>query len=49
MIEPTAVSSAVLNALTAKRPKRRYRVGLDARKYALYRWIFPDWLFDRVL
>jgi NAD(P)-dependent dehydrogenase (short-subunit alcohol dehydrogenase family) len=47
--EPSAVAEAVLQALTAKRPKTRYVVGLDARKYAILKRLLPDWILDKFI
>jgi len=46
---PETVARAVLHALRAKRPRTRYKVGLDAwLEWVLARWL-PDRLRDRVL
>lgn len=45
----SAVSRAVIQALTAKRPKARYRVGMSAQKYAVYSRLLPTWLLDRLV
>lgn len=47
--DPSAVSAAVLKALSAANPRARYLVGRDAKWHALKaRWL-PDWLLDRLL
>jgi len=43
------VARAIQHALTAKRPRTRYLVGLDARIQALLTWLLPDRLRDAVL
>jgi NAD(P)-dependent dehydrogenase (short-subunit alcohol dehydrogenase family) len=48
-IPATAVAEAVVHALSAKRPKARYLVGIDARiRAAMAAWL-PDRVQDRVL
>lgn len=47
-IPPDAVAKAVAHALTSKRPKTRYLVGLDARVQAALK-VLPDRLRDAVL
>lgn len=47
--KPSTVAEIVLKALTVKKPKAHYLVGRDARKFAMFKWISPDWLIDRVL
>jgi NAD(P)-dependent dehydrogenase (short-subunit alcohol dehydrogenase family) len=45
---PQVVAGTVLRALTARRPRTRYLVGKDARRFAFFaRWM-PDPLFDRL-
>ena len=46
---PEKVARAVEHALTAKRPRTRYPVGLDARLGALLVRLLPDPLLDRIL
>jgi len=48
-LRPEQVARAVLQALRARRPKTRYRVGLDSRGAALMGWLLPDRLFDMLL
>ncbi len=49
---PDRVSRVIARALTARRPKTRYVVGLDARAASILRRVLPDramdWLMDRV-
>jgi NAD(P)-dependent dehydrogenase (short-subunit alcohol dehydrogenase family) len=45
-IPPDEVAKAVAHALTAKRPKTRYLVGLDARLPAIFAKILPDRVRD---
>jgi short-subunit dehydrogenase len=40
------VADAIHHALTARRPKTRYRVGRDARAMIILRAILPDRAFD---
>lgn len=47
--QPTQVSDAILHALTARRPKTRYRVGLDSALTSLTARILPDRLLDFVI
>jgi NAD(P)-dependent dehydrogenase (short-subunit alcohol dehydrogenase family) len=49
MTDPSTVSHAVRRALTVRRPKNRYLVGMDARKYVFLNWILPNWLFERII
>jgi NAD(P)-dependent dehydrogenase (short-subunit alcohol dehydrogenase family) len=46
---PADYADAVAAALAAKRPKTRYRVGLDSRSSALARRVLPDRVIDAVL
>jgi NAD(P)-dependent dehydrogenase (short-subunit alcohol dehydrogenase family) len=48
-ISPDKVARAIERALTARRPRTRYLVGLDARGQALLRSLLPDRAFDSVL
>lgn len=48
-IDPDEVAKAVAHALTARRPRTRYLVGLDARGQALLSRFFPDRLLDRII
>lgn len=47
-IPPEAVANAVAHALTAKRPRTRYLVGLDARVGAVMAKVLPDRLMDEL-
>ena len=49
MIHPSKVSKVVLHALTAKKPKPHYFVGMDARKYITLKWLLPECLIDRII
>ena len=44
----SATSDAIEHALTSRRPKTRYRVGLEARMVALAVRLAPDRLLDRI-
>ena len=48
-IPPAAVARAVTHALTAKRPKTRYRVGTDATVQALLARYVPDRMRDALI
>ena len=48
-IPPDAVAKAVAHAVTSKRPKTRYLVGVDARVQALAHSVLPDRLFDSLI
>ncbi len=48
-IPPERVARAVTHALTARRPKARYVVGLDARIHVLMARILPDRIRDWIL
>jgi NAD(P)-dependent dehydrogenase (short-subunit alcohol dehydrogenase family) len=43
------VAKAVEHALTARRPRTRYLVGLDAKLMALLHWLLPDRIYDAAL
>jgi NAD(P)-dependent dehydrogenase (short-subunit alcohol dehydrogenase family) len=45
-IPPERVAEAIHHALTARRPKTRYRVGRDARAMIALRAVLPDRAFD---
>ena len=47
-IAPQKVAEAIERALTARRPRTRYLVGLDARGQALISRLLPDRLVDRI-
>ena len=46
---PEKVADAVLHALTARRPRTRYRVGIDSRVGISVRKLLPDRLMDRLI
>lgn len=48
-VEPDVVAKAIQHALTAKNPKTRYLVGMDARAQAIIARVLPDQLLDRVV
>lgn len=48
-ISPERVAKAIAHALTARRSRTRYLVGLDARGQAFLSWLLPDRLRDRVV
>jgi hypothetical protein len=45
---PEVVAAAVHHALRARRPRRRYLVGADARKLAALPWLLPQSVLDQV-
>jgi NAD(P)-dependent dehydrogenase (short-subunit alcohol dehydrogenase family) len=45
-IPPERVAEAIHHALTARRPRTRYRVGRDARAMIALRAVLPDRVFD---
>jgi NAD(P)-dependent dehydrogenase (short-subunit alcohol dehydrogenase family) len=47
--EPEAVAAAIERALTARRPRTRYRVGISARLFLGLHAILSDRLWDRVV
>ena len=48
-IDPVYVAKAVHHALSASRPRTRYRVGTDARIVRALTWLLPDRAMDWVL
>jgi NAD(P)-dependent dehydrogenase (short-subunit alcohol dehydrogenase family) len=48
-ISPDRVAKAIQRALTARRPRTRYLVGLDARGQVLLSSLLPDRAFDRLI
>jgi NAD(P)-dependent dehydrogenase (short-subunit alcohol dehydrogenase family) len=49
MVDPVnSAVDAIEHALTSHRPKTRYLVGRYARLIAFFKWLLPDWLFDRL-
>ncbi len=49
LTSPEKVARVVLRALTAKRPRARYHVGLDAHAIRIFYALTPQWLIDRIL
>lgn len=47
-VPPDRVAAAIEAALTSKRPRARYLVGVDARAMLLAKRLLPDRVFDRV-
>lgn len=48
-LRPEQVAGAVYKALRARRPRTRYRIGLDSRGAVLLGRLLPDRLFDALL
>jgi NAD(P)-dependent dehydrogenase (short-subunit alcohol dehydrogenase family) len=48
-IPPAKVAEAIEHALTARRPRSRYLVGLDAKFQARAKVFIPTWAFDRIV
>ena len=48
-ISPEKAAEAIVDALTARRPRTRRRVGLDAQGQVLLRRLLPDRALDRLL
>jgi short-subunit dehydrogenase len=48
-IPPERVAEAIQDALTAKRPRARYRVGRDAKAMIALRSVLPDRVFDSLV
>jgi NAD(P)-dependent dehydrogenase (short-subunit alcohol dehydrogenase family) len=48
-IPPERVAETILKALTARRPRTRYLVGIDAKVMARVRTVLPDRVFDRLI
>jgi NAD(P)-dependent dehydrogenase (short-subunit alcohol dehydrogenase family) len=46
---PEKVAAAIAHAPTARRPRPRYLVAVDARGQALLRWLLPDRVVDRII
>lgn len=49
MTKPSAVAHAVFQALSSSHPRTRYRVGKDAKKYAVMLRLLPTRLLDKLL
>lgn len=48
-IPPERVAKVVAHALTARRPRTRYRVGWDSRLGVLLAWALPDRVLDKLI
>ena len=48
-LHPSQVADTVLKALTAKRPRTRYRRGWDSWGVVLAKWLLPDRLLDHIV
>jgi len=48
-IPPEKVAAVIEHALTARRPRTRYLVGLDAKVQARLKYVIPTRVFDRIL
>jgi NAD(P)-dependent dehydrogenase (short-subunit alcohol dehydrogenase family) len=48
-IPPAKAAAVIEHALTARRPRARYLVGLDAKVQARLKYLIPTRIFDRVL
>jgi NAD(P)-dependent dehydrogenase (short-subunit alcohol dehydrogenase family) len=48
-IPPAKVAEAIEHALTARHPRPRYLVGLDAKLQARLKILVPTWIFDRMV
>jgi NAD(P)-dependent dehydrogenase (short-subunit alcohol dehydrogenase family) len=48
-IPPDAVARAIQHALSARRPRTRYRVGVDARAMRALTWLLPDRFMDALI
>ena len=48
-IPPLKVAYAILQALTARKPRTRYLVGTDAKVQAALKWLLPDRWMDGLL
>ena len=48
-VPPAKVATAIEHALTARRPRARYLVGLDAKLQARARLVIPTAVFDRIV
>jgi NAD(P)-dependent dehydrogenase (short-subunit alcohol dehydrogenase family) len=49
-IDPEHVVIAAIHALTSSKPRTRYVIGKDARRYTVFRWLpdsIKDWLIAR--
>ncbi|MBM9488831.1 SDR family NAD(P)-dependent oxidoreductase [Pseudomonas sp. ICBG1301] len=48
LTQPADVAGAVFVALTASKPKTRYRVGADVRRGTMLAWLLPDAMVDKM-
>jgi NAD(P)-dependent dehydrogenase (short-subunit alcohol dehydrogenase family) len=48
-IPPEKVAAKIEHALSARRPRSRYLVGLDAQVQARAKLLIPTWAFDRIV
>ena len=48
-LTPEEVAKTVLKALEARKPKPRYRLGLDSKASALFMKLLPDRWFDKAI
>ncbi len=48
-IPPEKAARAIEHALTARRPRPRYLVGIDAKLQARVKYLIPTRLFDRIV
>ncbi len=48
-VTPDVVAKAIQHALTARNPKTRYLVGMDARAQSIIKRVLPDQVLDRVV
>lgn len=48
-IPPDKVAGTILKALTDKKPKSRYTVGIDARALSIMKKLIPDTMMDKII
>jgi NAD(P)-dependent dehydrogenase (short-subunit alcohol dehydrogenase family) len=48
-IPPDKVARTILKALTDKKPKSRYTVGIDARALSIMKQLIPDTMMDKII
>jgi NAD(P)-dependent dehydrogenase (short-subunit alcohol dehydrogenase family) len=48
-IPPDKVARTILKALTDKKPKSRYTVGIDARALSIMKKLIPDTMMDKII
>jgi NAD(P)-dependent dehydrogenase (short-subunit alcohol dehydrogenase family) len=46
---PEVIAKAVVTALNARKPKRRYATPWDAKLYIFLHWLLPDWVWEKVI